>query len=912
MKKLLFTIMSLVVGFALTSCSDNDDDYSISSQPLLSEGSVITGSADVTSTQALLHGTVAGLDGQSASAYTCGFYYGKSQANLDQKVTANSGAEFEASIGGQNADVFYYQAFVTLQGRVTYKGEVKSLILTDAKAITGEVSDLTANKATFGGQLSQFPADAESGIVVSGIAGDERVRAGVRFPGTTEADFRVEAKGFLPATTYYYTAYLDLGAGVVYGETRQFITPDQTFDVNTDMVDLGLSTKWAKCNLGASTETEAGALLGFGDITGFNTGIMLEEYAKRNIYRTALDVANRVWNGRATMPTIDEYEELFRCCKVEWQEMDGVAGYRFTGPNGNSIFMPAAGSRTKANISGAGTEGRYLSGSSNIVSEFDKEGNEKIISGDERFAMSYLFNASGNNRTTTPTYQALSVRPVSTAKNIAFEKAKLIGTWEIDLTEDGKFQVFHGPTYFYGADDSWETVTNSAPVVGDSWCWDADFAGNTWAVGGSASNCKGSMTFREDGTVEVHHISADGIETVENGTYTINEDKKSIDFEGVKILAPTNFNEGYTSNLTTGVRILSLTDKGLQLGVPRTNGEGGQLSVNYIHQIEKYGYTAKLTCYGANGDHDASDGWDSAIITIPGGNDAIGTYTITFHAKEARTNGKVYVIDIPDFATVYPNAFMRVDAIKADGRDVPFDQNKFYFGNIEGGGTYRIEMANIWGCGHNDSWDGLGDSPFRPEGGATTDETNLGFTDTFEVTFTIVSLDANLAFNVKQSAVGLNSPWAMPGNWGKENPGALRVVLGDDHKYRVEGDQLALTLTAEECDGGTPPSNGAMNVVDVVGIRNYFPAFAADLLSVTCDGNNVPFDASKLITGDIEGNGNYRIELHNIWGAGTAADPAFGGARVVEGNNCVDALGFTSSTVYTIGNYSPKLFSTPW
>lgn len=899
MKKILFTIMSLVAGFCLSACSDNDDDYSISNHALLTDGAVVTGSADVTATQALLHGTVAGLDGQSASAYSCGFYYGKSEGNLDQKVMGASAAEFEASFSGSPAEVYYYQAFVTLQGRVTYKGEVHSLILTDAKAITGAVGDLTANKATFAGQLSEFPADAESGIVVSGVAGDERVRAGIRFPGATEADFSVEAKGFLPNTTYYYAAYLDLGAGVVYGETKQFTTPKQDFDVDADMVDLGLSTKWAKCNLGASAETEDGALLGFGDLAGFNTGLMTEEYAAADIYRTAKDVANKVWGGRATIPTIGEYEELFRCCKVEWQSQDGIAGYRFTGPNGNSIFMPAAGSRTQAATSAAGIEGHYLSGSVNPT--------------DSRFAMSYVFTATGNNRTSTPVYQALSVRPVSTAKNIKFDKTLLVGTWEIDLNDDGGFKTFHGPTYFYGSDDSWETVTNGAPVVGDSWCWDADFAGNAWAVGGSAANCRGSITFTDDGKVEVHHITAEGQETVENGTYTIDEDKKTITLTGATMLAPANFTAGYTDNLTTDIRILSISDKSVQFGVPRTNGEGGMLSINMIPQLEKYGYKAKLTCYGANGDHDAADGWDSAIITIPGGQSAVGTYTITFHAQEPRTNGKVYVIDIPEFATAYPNAFLRVDAIKADGRDVPFDQNKFYFGNIEGAGTYRIEMANIWGCGHNDSWDGLGDTPFRPEGGPTTDETNLGFTETFEVTFTIVSIDANLAFDVKQSAVGLDSPWAMPGNWGKENPGALKVVLDPDtHNYKVEGDQLALSLTAAECDGGTPPSNGAVNLVDVVGIRNFFPAFTADLLSVVNDGANVPFDASKLITGDIEGNNNFRIELHNIWGAGTAANPAFGGARVVEGNNCVDALGFTQTSVYTIGNYSTKLFTTPW
>ena len=60
------------------------------------------------------------------------------------------------------------------------------------------------------------------------------------------------------------------------------------------------------------------------------------------------------------MPTIAEFEELFALCTREWVEVEGVAGYKFTGPNGNSIFMPAAGSRTQGTTTGVGVEGCYL------------------------------------------------------------------------------------------------------------------------------------------------------------------------------------------------------------------------------------------------------------------------------------------------------------------------------------------------------------------------------------------------------------------------------------------------------------------------------------------------------------------------------------------------------------------------
>ena len=889
--------MAFVLGFCFTACSD--DDIAVNTTPLLKDGSVVTGSADVTSTSATMHGTVAGLESQAQSAYVTGFYYGVSQDNLSERVLANSASEFSATIAGMPGTVYYYQAFVTLQGKVTYKGEVSSLILTDSKAVTGDYKDLTATTVKLSGQIQQLPADAEVGIVVSGVAGDERVRAGVRIPGVLGSDYSIDALGLIPGTTYYYAAYLDLGQGVVYGDTKEFTTPAKEFDVDNDLVDLGLSTKWAKCNIGANSDTELGALVGFGDLTGYNTSINPEDYASGDVYKSAQDIANKVTDGKTTIPTIAEYEELFRCCKVEWIEKEGVAGYKFTGPNGNSIFMPAAGSRTQGTTTSVGTEGRYLSGSVNAT--------------DPQFAMSYLFNQGGNARSTTPVYQALAVRPVSVAKNIPFDKSLLCKTWEIDLTLDGEYKVFHGPTYFYGTQDSWRTVTNGEPVVGDSWCWDPDFAGNSWAVGGSAANCQGSITFNEDGTVVVKHVDAEGKETTEEGTYTVDEANKTITLEGANCLAPANYGPGYTDDLKNNIKILSLTDKTLQLAVMRTDPSQGAclLSINMIPQLEKYGYKAVLSCYGQiPGGGEPSDAWAGATVTVAGGQ--TGTYTVTFNTAEPRAYGQVYVLDIEGFAAAYPNAFVKIDTLKADGKVIPFDANKFYYGNIQDDGKYRVEIANIWGCGHNDDWTGLKDTPFHPGGGETTEETALAFNSTFEVTFTIVSLDTNLEFTAKQTAVGLNSDWTMPGQWGKENPGAVKVVK-ENFQYKLAStSDFSMLLDVDADCGGVGPANGAVCLVDIVDIRKYFSGFSAELKSVVNDDVNVPFDASKILYGDIENNGNFRVELHNIWGSGTAANPAFDGSTQVEGNNCVLSLGYQKSCKYTIGNFSSELFAKPW
>ena len=892
--KIFYGILFALMAVFAVSCSD--DDYAINTTPLLGDNSVVTGTADVTPVSAIVKGSVSGLDGQAASSYTTGFYYGTAADALTERVAASGGQEFTASISGEPGEVIYYQAFVTLQGRLTYKGDVKSLVLTDATATTGAASNVEANKALLLGSASKYTADSKVGVIISCKSDEEAVRGGVKFEGTTADNFDVTVKGLLPNTTYYYTAYVDLGGGVVYGEVKQFTTPAQQFDVENDLVDLGLSTKWARYNLGTTSETELGGLFGFGDMTGFNTSVDPADYASADIYKTAQDVANQIYGGKVTMPTIDEFEELFTCCQVEWQTVatdDGeIGGYKFTGPNGNSIFMPAAGSRTGQTVNGVGKEGRYLSGSINPANN--------------QFAQSFLFTESGYSRATTPVYQALAVRPVSVAKNIPFKKELLYKTWEIDLTQDAECKYFTCPVYFYMPNSNWGSTTNNEPIIGAGEDWQpGSFGDVSWFIS-NADMCKGYITFKEDGTAEVSRYSIAGTEVKENGTYTIDEDNKTITLAGMQILAPSNFEEGNNVvSLSKELRILSLTDKSMQISVSRQN-DNEQISINMIPQLEKYGYTASLMCYG-DGPEDMGEAWKSATVTVAGGQ--TGTYTVTFNADEARTNGKVFILDIVGFAKEYPNAFVRVDAIKADGKEVKFDANKFFYGDLEGNGNFRIEIANIWGKGGKDN--GLADTPFHEGGGATNNETALAFNSTFEVTFTIVSLDASLEFNVKQTAVAYNPGWNMPGQWENVFPAAIKVV-NEDGKYVLQNtENLNLTLTAAECANGIAPNNGAVNLVDVLDIRKFFPGFSADLVSVTNDGSNVPFDATKLITGDIEGNGNFRIELHNIWG-NTFKDPAFGGVTTIDEYNVVNSLGFTQSSIYTIGNFSKNLFPLPW
>ena len=142
-----------------------------------------------------------------------------------------------------------------------------------------------------------------------------------------------------------------------------------------EAIDLGLSVKWASCNVGASAE-DYGGYYGWGEVeetstykywndrngNGYADSDEYEDIGA-NISGTSYDVAHVKWGDGWRMPTLDEIKELCNSCSWEWTALNGVNGYRITGPNGNSIFLPAAGYRYGADIYNTGNRGLYWSSS---------------------------------------------------------------------------------------------------------------------------------------------------------------------------------------------------------------------------------------------------------------------------------------------------------------------------------------------------------------------------------------------------------------------------------------------------------------------------------------------------------------------------------------------------------------------
>ncbi len=181
----------------------------------------------------------------------------------------------------------------------------------------------------------------------------------------------VQAQGFTvheknKSATYYPHERVD---SIVFSTTASTDKPstDTPAPTSGTAIDLGLSVKWAAYNVGATVPEEYGGYYAWGELGeksnyDRDTYQYKEAYIGDNISGTQYDVARAKWGDSWRMPTLAEFKELDNKCKWEWATYNGVDGRLVTGPNGNSIFFPAAGNRDEEYIDGIGSIGRYWSG----------------------------------------------------------------------------------------------------------------------------------------------------------------------------------------------------------------------------------------------------------------------------------------------------------------------------------------------------------------------------------------------------------------------------------------------------------------------------------------------------------------------------------------------------------------------
>ena len=130
-------------------------------------------------------------------------------------------------------------------------------------------------------------------------------------------------------------------------------------------VDLGLPSgiKWANMNVGAANPEEFGGYYAWGELEEKEDYSWSTYNGSKGSSNLDLehDVAHKEMGDRWRIPTYAEQRELCENCTWEWTKVNGVNGYIVTGPNGNSIFLPAAGHRDGVKFIYKGNVGFYFS-----------------------------------------------------------------------------------------------------------------------------------------------------------------------------------------------------------------------------------------------------------------------------------------------------------------------------------------------------------------------------------------------------------------------------------------------------------------------------------------------------------------------------------------------------------------------
>ena len=209
-------------------------------------------------------------------------------------------------------------------------------------------------------------------------------------------------------------------------ETKQSVLSDNDKTTH-EYVDLGLSVKWATCNVGASKPEDNGNLYAWGETevkeqytmrtSKWGSPFSLKKYNINSEQgtvdnKTTLDleddVAHVTWGGNWRMPTREEMDELHDNCTWEWTAINGVNGYRVTskkqGYTDRSIFLPAAGYKANGRYQ-YGSNGNYWSRS--LMT--DPYGDGSVICGT---AACIRFNNNQANIGWEDRMAGLSVRPV--------------------------------------------------------------------------------------------------------------------------------------------------------------------------------------------------------------------------------------------------------------------------------------------------------------------------------------------------------------------------------------------------------------------------------------------------------------------------------------------------------------------
>ena len=225
--------------------------------------------------------------------------------------------------------------------------------------------------------------------------------------GTAPED-EEEQISFEVVSSSYIEGWTDKGTvdeiDIEYEDTEEDATDNSDTLNGYEAVDLGLSVKWATCNVGAESPEDYGNYYAWGETETKNvyyntTSVTYEMSLSDFSGKTKYDAATANWGGSWRMPTSTELEELVENCTWTWTTQNSVKGYLVTGTNGNSIFLPAAGYISIRSLSNVGTSGHYWT--STPYGSYDKS------------AYQLLFGSGYQSVGNAVRYYGHTVRPVT-------------------------------------------------------------------------------------------------------------------------------------------------------------------------------------------------------------------------------------------------------------------------------------------------------------------------------------------------------------------------------------------------------------------------------------------------------------------------------------------------------------------
>lgn len=364
-----------------------------------------TAVSSITPTSATTGGNV--LSDGGAEVTVRGVVYGTSSSptvSLSTKTADGSGTGVFTSYLSEllPGTKYFVRAYATNDIATVYGNEESfTTEVGMATVATSAASSITETTAVLGGEvISGGGLEVTERGVIWGGSNQPTMDNSTKEPsGAGVGTFSCNVSGLVSGLTYYYRAYAVNSAGTVYGDIQSFKTPWQF-----EAVDLGLSVKWANCNLGANSQEGPGDYYAWGELepyyedgqaqeenpvwkAGKSDGyiwtsyrffvsghedwgewqdLKLSKYVTNSSYgtvdnKTVLDpeddAAHVKLGGNWRMPTKEEWEELRSSSNCIWKPFTHdnyykvLRGYIVTSKiNGNSIYLPFNEVRTKCHI----------------------------------------------------------------------------------------------------------------------------------------------------------------------------------------------------------------------------------------------------------------------------------------------------------------------------------------------------------------------------------------------------------------------------------------------------------------------------------------------------------------------------------------------------------------------------------